>query len=247
MKYHKELNILLVLGQEELPCLWMPLLTCKSFSFSVLSFNNLLLEFPVLPAHGALMLGLLSSKPLHDAMDVEAMTALTPHLGNWYPTMSKYGRAAAQDQDIVYYVIQSNAQFATNQRAVVSCKFTIWAASIKSHPVEKIQNRDVICHNHLQMPQVSSFASHFQTATPDHDLWDIWWPRCYIFLDCTDLIFWVFNKGKWSREQNYLHLMDTLRLVLLPPSKASTGLLFSSSPSLSTSIRTPNLSGLLWN
>ena len=52
------------------------------FTFSVLSFKNLLLEFPVLPAHGALMLGLLSSKPLHDAMDVEAMTALTPHLGN---------------------------------------------------------------------------------------------------------------------------------------------------------------------
>ena len=85
----------------------MPLLTCKSFSFSVLSFNNLLLEFPVLPAHGALVLGLLSSQPLHDAMDVETVAALTPHLENKYPTMSKYGRAAAQDQDIVvYYVTQ---------------------------------------------------------------------------------------------------------------------------------------------
>ena len=84
-----------------------PLLTCRSFSLSVLSFKNLLLEFPVLPAHGALMLGLLSSQPLHDAMDVEAVAALTPHLRNRYPTMSKYVRAAAQDQDIVvYYVTQ---------------------------------------------------------------------------------------------------------------------------------------------
>jgi len=69
------------------------------FTFLVFSSKNLLLEFPVLPAHGALMLGLLSPQPLHDTMDVEAVAALTPH-----------------------------------QRAVVSCKFTIRAASIKSHP-----------------------------------------------------------------------------------------------------------------
>ena len=98
--------------------------------------RGLLFVFPVLSAHGALVLGLLGAQPLHDAVDVEAVAALTPHLRNRYPTMSKYVRAAAQDQDIVYYVIQSNAQFATNQRAVVSCKFTIRAASIKSHPVE---------------------------------------------------------------------------------------------------------------
>ena len=67
-------------------------------SLSVLSYKNLLLEFPVLPAHGALMLGLLSSQPLHDAMDVEAVAALTPHLGNRYATMSTYSRAAAQEQ-----------------------------------------------------------------------------------------------------------------------------------------------------
>ena len=86
----------------------MPLLTCRSFSLSVLSKNakNLLLKFPVLPTHGALVLGLLSSQPLHDAMDVKAVAALTPHLGKRYPTMSTYGRAAAQDQDIVYFVIQ---------------------------------------------------------------------------------------------------------------------------------------------
>ena len=37
---------------------------------------------------------------------------------------------------ILWFNIQSNTQLATNQRAVVSCKFTIRAASIKSHPVE---------------------------------------------------------------------------------------------------------------
>ena len=83
------------------------------FTFLVFSSKNLLLEFPVLPAHGALMLGLLSSQPLHDAMDVEAVAALTPHLGNRYPTMSTYGRAAAQDQDIVYFVIQSSMKSTT--------------------------------------------------------------------------------------------------------------------------------------
>ena len=108
------------------------------FTFSVFSSKNLLLEFPVLPAHGALMLGLLSSQPLHDTMDVEAVAALTPHLGNRYATMSTYSRAAAQDRDIVYFVIQYSMKrkLATDQRAVVSCKFTIRAASIKSHPVE---------------------------------------------------------------------------------------------------------------
>ena len=37
----------------------------------------LLLELPLLPAHGALVLGLLGAQPLHDAVDVEAVTALT--------------------------------------------------------------------------------------------------------------------------------------------------------------------------
>ena len=35
-----------------------------------------LLELPLLPAHGAEVLGLLRVEPLHDAVDVEAMGAL---------------------------------------------------------------------------------------------------------------------------------------------------------------------------
>ena len=97
----------------------MPLLTCKSFSFSVFSFKNLLLEFPVLPAHGALVLGLLGTQPLHDAVDVEAVAALTPHL--------------------VKYASQP-LPYNTNQRAVIPSKFTIRTASIKSDPATSIDD-----------------------------------------------------------------------------------------------------------
>ena len=38
-----------------------------------------------LAAHGALVLGLLGAQPLHDAVDVEAVGALAPHLGvDWW-------------------------------------------------------------------------------------------------------------------------------------------------------------------
>ena len=40
---------------------------------------SLLLELPLLPAHGALVLGLLGPQPLHDAVDVKAVAALSPH------------------------------------------------------------------------------------------------------------------------------------------------------------------------
>ena len=39
-------------------------------------WQSLLFELPLLPAHGALVLGLLGPQPLHDAVDVEAMGAL---------------------------------------------------------------------------------------------------------------------------------------------------------------------------
>lgn len=42
-------------------------------------YKLLLLELPLLPAHGALVLGLLRAQPLHDAVDVEAVAALSPH------------------------------------------------------------------------------------------------------------------------------------------------------------------------
>ena len=40
--------------------------------------QNSLFELPLLPAHGALVLGLLGAQPLHDAVDVEAVAALPP-------------------------------------------------------------------------------------------------------------------------------------------------------------------------
>ena len=49
-------------------------------SLNVRLWQSLLFELPLLPAHGALVLGLLGPQPLHDAVDVEAVAALTPHL-----------------------------------------------------------------------------------------------------------------------------------------------------------------------
>ena len=54
-----------------------------------------------------------------------------------------------------------------------------------------------------------------------------------IFIRMSDI--WAIWKR--SSEVFLFHLMDTLSLVLLPPSCPSPGLLFSSSPSLSTSLR----------
>ncbi len=42
-------------------------------------WGSLLLEFPLLATHGALVLRLLSAQPLHDAVDVKAVAALAPH------------------------------------------------------------------------------------------------------------------------------------------------------------------------
>lgn len=44
----------------------------------MLDKNLFVVEFPVLSAHGALLLGL-GVQPLHDAMDVEAVGAGAPH------------------------------------------------------------------------------------------------------------------------------------------------------------------------
>ena len=42
---------------------------------------TLLLVFPVSPTHGTVVLGLLGGQPLLNAVDVEAVAALSPHQG----------------------------------------------------------------------------------------------------------------------------------------------------------------------
>ena len=44
------------------------------------SSESSLFELPLLPTHGALVLGLLGAQPFHDAVDVKAVAALAPHL-----------------------------------------------------------------------------------------------------------------------------------------------------------------------
>ena len=52
-------------------------MTIASYSTETSSLS--LFKFPLLPAHGALLVDLLRLQPLHDAVDVEAMRTLTPH------------------------------------------------------------------------------------------------------------------------------------------------------------------------
>ena len=81
--------------------------------------QNSLFELPLLPAHGALVLGLLGAQPLHDAVDVEAVAALTPHL--------------------IKYASQT-LPYNTNQRAIIPSKFAIGTASVESDPAKSIDN-----------------------------------------------------------------------------------------------------------
>lgn len=55
-----------------------------------------LLELPILAAHGAELLCLLSAQPLHDAVDVEAVAALAPHQRTVVTCIFTVGAAAIE-------------------------------------------------------------------------------------------------------------------------------------------------------
>ena len=82
---------------------------------------SLLFVFPVLSAHGALVLSLLGPQPLLDAMNVETVGTLPPDL---------------EIVTIIITRISGECHDDTHQRTIVSGKLAVWAAAVESYSAD---------------------------------------------------------------------------------------------------------------
>ena len=96
-------------------------------------WQSLLFELPLLPAHGALVLGLLGPQPLHDAVDVEAVAALTPHLRKC--ALVTKNLAPFQNKPEGNHLLQIYSQDSIHQRQPCKC-------------VNVVKDRLYIIHRH---------------------------------------------------------------------------------------------------
>ena len=94
---------------------------------------NLLFVFPVSSAHGTVVLGLLGGQPLLNAVDVEAVAALTPHLMKC--ALVTKNLAPFQNKPEGNHLLQIYSQDSIHQRQPCKC-------------VNVVKDRLYIIHRH---------------------------------------------------------------------------------------------------